>query len=208
MSALPAVPAGARIGLLGGSFDPIHCAHLRLAEAARDELGLHAVWLIPAGQPWQRDPLAASPEHRRAMVALAIADHPHLALCDVELRRQGPSYTIDTLRELRAARPDLAFTFILGADQLINLPTWNGWAEIAAQVDLAYAPRPGWADTPPAPLHPALAAHGHALHRLRMAPVDLSATRVRERLAHGQPLGGLVPPPVAAYIAQHRLYAA
>ena len=197
---------GGRIGLLGGSFDPIHNAHLQLARSACAELDLDAVWLIPAGQPWQRDPLAASPAQRWDMVNLAIAGHGGLRACDIELRRQGPSYTIDTVRELRTAHPGTAFTFILGADQLRNLPTWNGWREIVSQVDLAAARRPGYDDSAPPELLAALAAHGHRLHRLDMAEIDLSATRVRERMALGQPLAGLVPAAVAHYIDQHRLY--
>lgn len=204
----PTQANSARVGLLGGSFDPIHTAHVRLARAARDELKLDAVWLVPAGQPWQRDPLAASPSDRRAMVELAIAGHPGLALCDIELRRQGPSYTVDTLRELQSAHPRTAFTFIVGADQLGNLLTWNGWEEIAARVDIAFARRPGHADTPPPALLAALAAHGRQLHRLDMPAIDLSATCVRDRLAHREPLGDLVPAPVARYIEQHRLYSA
>lgn len=195
-----------RIGLLGGSFDPIHNAHLELARSACTELALDAVWLIPAGQPWQRDPLAASAQQRWDMVNLAIAGLPGLRACDIELRRAGPSYTIDTVRELRATHPDTAFTFILGADQLGNLPTWNGWREIVAQVDLAAARRPGYADTAPPELLAELAAHGHRLHRLSMPEIDLSATRVRERVAQGQPLDTLVPAAVAHYIAQHHLY--
>ena len=195
-----------RIGLLGGSFDPIHSAHLQLAHSAYTELALDAVWFIPAGQPWQRDPLAASAQQRWEMVNLAIDRLPGLRACDIELRREGPSYTIDTVRELRAAHPDTAFTFILGADQLRNLPTWNGWRDIVAQVDLAAARRPGYDDSAPIALLAALAAHGHRLHRLDMAEIDLSATRVRERIAHGQPLDALVPASVAHYIDQHRLY--
>ncbi len=195
-----------RIGLLGGSFDPIHNAHLQLALSACAELDLDGVWLIPAGQPWQRDPLAASPAQRWDMVNLAIAGRRGLRACDIEIRRHGPSYTIDTVRELRAAHPDTAFTFILGADQLRNLPTWNGWGDIVAQVDLAVARRPGHSETAPPELLAALAAHHHGLHRLAMAEVDLSATQVRERIAQDQPLEGLVPEAVARYIARNHLY--
>jgi nicotinate-nucleotide adenylyltransferase len=197
---------GGRIGLLGGSFDPIHNAHLQLARSACAELDLDAVWLIPAGQPWQRDPLAAGPAQRWDMVNLAIAGHGGLRACDIELRRQGPSYTIDTVRELRAAHPGTAFTFILGADQLRNLPTWNGWEDIVSRVDLAVARRPGHPEAPPPELLAALAGHHHRLHRLAMDEIDLSATRVRERIARGQPLTDLVPAPVARYIDQHHLY--
>ncbi|WP_079418813.1 nicotinate-nucleotide adenylyltransferase [Thiomonas intermedia] len=195
-----------RIGLLGGSFDPIHNAHLQLAESACTELTLDAVWFIPAGQPWQRDPLAASPQQRWDMVSLAIAGRPGLRACDIELKRQGPSYTIDTVRALRSAHPDTEFTFILGADQLRNLPTWNGWDDIVAQVDLAAARRPGYDDKAPPDLLDTLAAHGHQLHRLSMPEIDLSATRIRRSIAQGESLAGLAPAAVAHYIDQHRLY--
>ena len=195
-----------RIGLLGGSFDPIHNAHLQLAENACTELELDSVWFIPAGQPWQRDPLAASPQQRWDMVSLAIAGRPGLRACDIEIKRQGPSYTIDTVRALRTAHHGAAFTFILGADQLRNLPTWNGWEDIVAQVDLAAARRPGYDDKAPPELLDALAAHGHQLHRLAMPEIDLSATRIRRSIAQGESLAGLAPAAVAHYIDQHRLY--
>ncbi|WP_449371067.1 nicotinate-nucleotide adenylyltransferase [Thiomonas sp.] len=195
-----------RIGLLGGSFDPVHNAHLQLAESACSELALDEVWFIPAGQPWQRDPLAASPQQRWDMVNLAIAGHPGLRACDIEIKRQGPSYTIDTVRELRAAHPDTAFTFIMGADQLRNLPTWNGWEDIVSQVDLAAARRPGYDHTAPPQLLAALAASGRRLHRLSMPEIDLSATRIRRHLARGESLHDLAPAAVAHYIEQHHLY--
>lgn len=195
-----------RIGLLGGSFDPIHTAHLQLALSARRELALDTVWLIPAGQPWQRDPLAASQADRWAMLEFAIAGHAGLRGCDIELKRQGPSYTLDTLRALQRAHPDTAFTFILGADQLRNLTSWNGWEEIAACVDLAVARRPGYSDAAAPGLLHALARAGHGLHRLSMDAIDLSATRVRERIARGLPLGTLVPEAVARYIEDRHLY--
>ncbi len=195
-----------RIGLLGGSFDPIHAAHLELALSAQRELALDAVWLIPAGQPWQRDRLAASQAHRWAMLERAIDGHAGLRGCDIELKRHGPSYTIDTLRALQTAHPDTAFTFILGADQLRNLTSWNGWEDIAARVDLAVARRPGHSHTAPPELLRALGSAGHALHRLAMDEIDLSATRVRERIARGLPLAQLMPAAVARYIEDHHLY--
>ncbi len=203
---LAAVAKPPRIGLLGGSFDPVHTAHLQLALSARRELALDSVWLIPAGQPWQRDPLAASQADRWAMLELAIAGHAGLRGCDIELKRQGPSYTLDTLRAVQAADPDTAFTFILGADQLCNLTSWNGWEAIAACVDLAVARRPGHDDAAPPELLHALARAGHGLHRLAMDAIDLSATLVRDRIARGEPLDTLVPASVARYIEDHHLY--
>ncbi|OIQ68684.1 putative nicotinate-nucleotide adenylyltransferase [mine drainage metagenome] len=194
----------ARIGLLGGSFDPPHRAHLELARSALRALPLDAVWLIPAGQPWQRAPLQADAAQRRQMLELLIAGEPGLDVCSVELERAGPSYTIDTVRELQSRHPDCAFTLIVGADQLANLTSWRDWTRIAAAVDLAAAPRPGHPLRAPAALADALARAGHALHALPMTPMPLSATAARA--AHGEALHALVPEPVARYIEHHHLY--
>lgn len=198
--------ADAAIGLLGGSFDPVHRAHIELARAALRTLSLDAVWLIPAGAPWQRAALAASPEHRRAMVALAIADEQGLDVCDVELARTGPSYTVDTMLELRARHPQARFTLVLGADQLANFTSWKDWARITDLADLAVAPRPGQAWQVPADVAEALGKRASAVRRVEMAPRDISATRIRARCAQGLSVDGLVPPRVARYIEQHHLY--
>jgi nicotinate-nucleotide adenylyltransferase len=195
-----------RIGLLGGSFDPIHRAHLELAHCARRELGLDAVWLIPVGQPWQRGALQADPAQRWDMLQLALQGQPGLRACDLELRRDGPSYTIDTLRELLAAHPATQFTLIVGADQLANLQSWRDWQQIVALADLAAARRPGHAELPAPALLEALARGGHRLHRLPMAEQDVSATAVRERARRGLHLQDALLPAVARYIEQHRLY--
>lgn len=199
---------GHYVGLLGGSFDPIHQAHLALARAALAHLGAREVQFIPAAAPWQRQPLAASPEQRAAMVELAIQGQPGLALNRIEIERGGPSYTIDTLRAL-CARPDAAavrYVWILGADQLANFPTWNDWQEIVGLADLAVAARPGSALEAPAELSRELARQGSALHRLPMMEIPVSSSAIRRRLAQGEPIDGLVPAPVLQYIRQHRLY--
>ena len=196
--------SAARIGLIGGSFDPPHRAHLELARSALHALRLDAVWLIPAGQPWQRAPLQADAAQRRAMLALLIAGEPDLEICAIELERSGPSYTIDTLRALQERHPDVAFTLIVGADQLANLTSWRDWQAIATTVDIAAAPRPGHALQAAAALRAALADGGHQLHALPMTPVPLSATAARA--ARGDALRALVPEAVARYIEHHHLY--
>ncbi len=194
------------IGLLGGSFDPIHLAHLELARCAARQLELDEVWLIPAGRPWQRGALGADAGQREQMVRLAAQADPRLRVLDLELRRSGPSYTVDTLRELRAAHPGYRFVLLLGADQLENFCTWKDWGQIAAAADLAAAPRPEH-DLRPAPeLLQALEAGGHRLLHLHMPPLAVSATLVREHAAQGLDLRGLVPPAVADYIERHHLY--
>ncbi len=198
--------ADAAIGLLGGSFDPVHRAHLELAHAARRTLGLDAVWLVPARTPWQRASLGASPEHRRAMVALAISGEKGLELCDVELTRAGNSYTIDTLNTLRARHPDARFTLLLGADQLLNFTTWKDWTHILDLADLAVAPRPGEPWRVAADLAAALGARARTVSTIEMPLRDISATRIRARCAQGLTVDDLVPARVARYIEQHHLY--
>ena len=199
-----------RIGLLGGSFDPIHNAHLALARAALAHLDAQAVHLIPAAAPWQREPLMAGAPQRAAMIELAIADQPGLALDRIEIERGGPSYTIDTLRSLasqpRAQAGKLRYVWILGADQLTNFCTWNDWQGIVALADLAVAARPGNRAEPPAALRHELDRAGSALHRLPMPEMPISSSAIRQRLAAGASVAGLVPPAVLQYIQQHRLY--
>ena len=193
-----------RVGLLGGSFDPPHRAHLALARCALRALSLDAVWLIPAGQPWQRAPLRATAEQRWDMLQLLLEGASGLCACDLELRRDGPSYTVDTVRELLRRHHTAAFTLIVGADQLANLCTWHDWPALAAMVDVAAAARPGHALEPPAALLQALRQSGHTLRQLPLSPLSLSATAARQ--ARGPALRAIVPAAVARYIEQHHLY--
>ncbi|CAB3921706.1 nicotinate (nicotinamide) nucleotide adenylyltransferase [Achromobacter piechaudii] len=192
-----------RIGLLGGSFDPVHVAHVALAQNALSTLELAAVELIPAGNPWQRAALHATGEQRRDMLELAIAGRDGLLVNPIEIERDGPTYTIDTLRALPS---DARYVWLLGADQLANFCTWRNWRDIASLVDLAVATRPGTALTPPAELSAWLHEQGHQLEELPFAPMAVSASDIRRRLAAGEPTDGLLAPPVAAYIAAHQLY--
>ncbi|MBX6318770.1 nicotinate-nucleotide adenylyltransferase [Pigmentiphaga sp.] len=206
-------PVVQRIGLLGGSFDPIHEAHVALARTARDHLGLESVHFIPAAEPWQRRPLTATAEQRAEMVALAIAGEPNLVLNRMEIDRGGPSYTIDTLRALAGPTgTSLAgasrYVWILGADQLANFCTWKDWQDIVALAELAVAARPGTRPAPPPPLRDALARLERTLHRLPMPEMAISSSAIRDRLSRGEPVDGLVSPAVLRYIRQHRLYQA
>ncbi|MCY1198845.1 putative nicotinate-nucleotide adenylyltransferase [compost metagenome] len=192
-----------RIGLLGGSFDPVHVAHVALAQTALRALGLAEVQLIPAANPWQRAALRATAGQRLDMLQLAVAGHPGLAVNPIEIERGGPTYTIDTLRALPR---DAHYVWLLGADQLANFCTWRDWQDIARLVDLAVATRPGTALNAP----PALAEHlrilGREVQELPFAPMPVSASQIRQRLAQGESTEGLLAAPVAAYIAAHHLY--
>lgn len=192
-----------RIGLLGGSFDPVHCAHLALATAAREALGLDQVQLIPAGQPWQRLPLGASPSQRLEMVTLAIQGYTGLTANPIETDRSGPTYTLETLNALPQG-PD--YFWILGADQLSNFCTWRHWSEIAARVQLVVAQRPGSPLTVPQELAQWLAANQRELIELPFHPLDVSANEIRNRITRGESTSDLIPEVVAQYISKHGLY--
>jgi nicotinate-nucleotide adenylyltransferase len=198
---VPASPAR-RVGLFGGSFDPVHNAHLALARAALAELQLDEVRWVPAGQPWQKARALTAAVHREAMLRLALAGEPRFVLDRTEIRRPGPSYTLDTVRELAAAQPGTEWFLIIGHDQYAGLHTWNGWQELLARVTLAVANRPGQVRE----VHEEVRRASHRVVPLPM--LDISATQVRERVAAGQDISTLVPPEVARYIDSHRLYRA
>ena len=189
-----------RIGLFGGSFDPVHNAHLALAREALHSLSLDELRWVPAGQAWQKSRTLTPAEHREAMVRLAIAGEPRFVLDRVELQRSGPSFTLDTVSELQAARPGAEWFLLIGADQLAGLHTWKGWQELLGRVVLAVANRPG--ALPPA--HPEVQRHPQRIVQLPMLAV--SSTDIRRRVAQGEVISELVPPLVARYIAQHGLY--
>ena len=135
-----------KVALFGGSFDPVHLAHLSLARCALDQLGLDRLLWLPAGRPWQKLEAGdgrglASPEHRRAMVALMVASEPRFEVDDSELERDGASYTIDTVRARQAAHPQEQLFLLIGQDQYARLHTWRGWQALLGLVTLAVAAR-------------------------------------------------------------------
>jgi nicotinate-nucleotide adenylyltransferase len=189
-----------RIGLFGGTFDPPHHAHLALARSALQALQLDELRWIPAGDPWQKSRAVTPAQHRAAMVALAIAGERRFVLDRSEIDRSGPSYTLDTVRALRAAHPEAELCLVIGQDQYAGLHTWHGWEELLRTVVLAVAARAGTV----------VAARPEVLrepHRVvPLPPMDIAATDIRARVARGEPIGHLVPPEVARYIDSHRLY--
>jgi nicotinate-nucleotide adenylyltransferase len=194
-----------RIGLLGGSFDPVHLAHVELGRAAWEHLSLAEVQFIPAGQPWQRRPLSATGEQRVAMLGIALRHHPYMKVNAIELERDGDTYTVDTLEQLP---PGADYWWILGADQLHNFCSWHRWQDIAALVHLVVAQRPGTPLAAPAALTSHLDALGRTLEELPFEPVAISATAIRERLAAGASTDGLLDVAVAQYIHRNGLYQA
>jgi nicotinate-nucleotide adenylyltransferase len=199
----PAPGVGARIGLLGGSFDPPHLAHLALARAALQGLHLDELRWLPAGQPWQKAARALQPAaHRAAMVRLLIEGEPRFMLDERELRRPGPTYTVDTVRACRAEQPGAEFFLILGQDQYGRLDTWRDWPALLSQVTLAVAARHGQRPCPPA----TLAGHPHRVEVLPMPDMPLASTALREALSQGLDVSPMVGGAVAGYIARHHLY--
>lgn len=207
------------VGVFGGTFDPIHAAHLRLARALRDELALTEVRLIPAGNPYHRDGApAASAVHRLNMVQLAITGEPGLAADNREVLRGRPAYTVETLESLRAELgPDVPLWCLVGADSFAGLDRWHRWQDLFRLANLAVALRPGVAldhlpaalqhewETRQVPDFPNRTPSG-TIRALTLPPVDVSATELRARLAAGLPVDDLIAPAVADYIQRHGLY--
>ncbi|MFZ5816378.1 MAG: nicotinate-nucleotide adenylyltransferase [Bacillota bacterium] len=196
------------IGVLGGTFDPIHLGHLALAEGAMHLAGLDQVLFLPNRQPPHKAGRPVSDAaHRAAMVQLAIASNPRFAYSDLELSREGPSYTIDTVRALQALHPDWRLAFLVGMDSLLEITTWREYTTLLSLVDLLVVNRPGF---PTAEGEAMLAALGPELSRrirlLQIPGVAVAARDLRRLAAEGYPLRYLVPEPVERYIAAHRLY--
>jgi nicotinate-nucleotide adenylyltransferase len=189
-----------RIGIFGGSFDPVHNAHVALAQVALSQLRLDELRWVPAGQPWQKARQLADAVHREAMIRLVIEGVARFTLERCELLRQGPSYTLDTVRELQTALPGAQWFLIVGQDQYQGLHTWRDWKDLLALVTLAVANRPGAA----AAVNPEVERVAHRAVALPM--MDISSTDIRQRIAAGQRIDDLVPAAVARYIDHHQLY--
>lgn len=209
------------LGLYGGTFDPIHAGHLRLATEAREALGLASVVFLPAGRPWQRagGPVASAVQ-RADMIRLAIADEPAFALDERELHRAGPSYTVDTLAEFRAeVGASQPLVFLCGSDAAAGIDTWHRWEALATLAHLAVAGRAGETAgdivrrlpaalgsrvvaTPAEPLN----TPAGCVIPLAMTPLAISATDLRERAASGKSLRWLAPDAVVDYIHRNTLY--
>lgn len=185
------------IGLFGGSFDPVHHGHLIVAQVAAERLGLEAMRFLPAReQPFKRGRHRASPEHRATMLSLAVANAPGFAVERIELGRAGPSYTVDTLDELRRREPRSEFVLLLGADAATELPEWRDAGRIPQLAKVVVFARPGSR----VPTSPVIA------QVIEVPAIDISATEVRRRIFQGQAIRYWVPDAVAEYIARHRLY--
>ena len=197
--------------VFGGSFDPIHTAHLELARAAARALGAERVSLVPTAEaPHKRGAATAAPADRLEMCRRATQADPLIDVLDVEVRRGGVSYTIDTLRELRrgSCRGD-QMMLLIGQDSLADLASWRDAAAIATLAPIAVIPRPGAKDPPWDALRLALgdaAVAGIRARMLRVPPMDMSSTEIRKRIADGKSVRCWVPDAVADYIEERGLY--
>ena len=195
-----------RIGMFGGAFDPPHLGHVALARAAVEQLGLDELRVFPTGQAWHKARELSPQADRLAMAQLAFADVPNAVVDGRELQRAGPTYTIDTLRELRREHPQAQLLLVIGADQAESLHSWRESTEIArlATISIAARARPV-TDAPP---FDASRLPAGRREPLELPPMPVSSTEIRQRAGAGQDISGLVPAAVARYIAQHHLYPA
>jgi len=207
------------LGLLGGTFNPVHVAHLRLAEVAREALELASIAFIPAAQPPLKRAGVAPAAARLEMVELATASNPHFQVLDLELERDGPSYTADTLEALRARHPEHALWFLLGSDALADLESWQRPERLFELANLGVAARNGdsrpLADLLPGRFASAFErgprglvhrASGHEIRPVAFSPLAVSARAIRARVPSGRSIRYLVPDAVIEYIGKHGLY--
>ena len=195
-----------RIGVFGGTFDPIHMGHLIVAEDARAALDLDKVLFIPAGQPWFKSYRQITEAyHRLAMVRLAVEGNPSFDVTDIEIRRTGPSYTVDTLAELREQYPDAEFIVILGVDALREIDRWHQPRKLFELASVVGMARPG-AIINLSVLHAAIPGSSSRIRLLDSALIDISGTEVRQRVAAGRSIRYRVPAAVEWYIRENGLY--
>jgi nicotinate-nucleotide adenylyltransferase len=196
-----------RVGVVGGTFDPIHLGHVAMAEAAADCAGLDQVFLVPAAVPPHKPGAEAPAEDRLEMSRLAIRGHPRLRICDLELLRSGRSYTVDTLRELARECPDDELFLVLGWDAARELRSWREPERVLELARLVIVNRPGLDAPEAADLHAAGVDPAETIVCDVQTP-DIRATEIRRRIEAGGPLEGLLDPSVEAYVRRRHLYSA
>jgi len=196
------------IGVLGGTFDPIHMGHLIIAEEIRGQLDLAEVLFVPAGEPWLKTNNSISPaEHRVQMLRLAIADEPSFKLSTIEIERAGPSYTVDTIAQFKSqiGTEDRLF-FILGWDNLMQLPQWREPSRLVQMCSLVAVPRVGYPSPDLNTLEAAIPGLSQGVILLHTPQIEISSSEIRHRVTRGLSIHHLVPEPVEKYIREHNLY--
>lgn len=199
-----------RIGVFGGAFDPPHNAHIALAQTALADLELDALHVIPTGQAWHKARDLSPAEHRLAMTRLAFQDMPRVVVDDREIKRTGPTFTIDTLQALQAENPGAQLYLLMGGDQFAAFKQWHQWREVIkiAIICIAARARFDWSEGQ----FETLKELQSSTIMLQMPPMAVSATQIRQLISCGlgenQAIADLLPHAVASYIAHHRLYKA
>ena len=195
---------GPKIGIMGGTFDPIHNGHLVAASEVADRFELDKVIFVPTGNPWQKSGREVSAaEHRYLMSVIATAANPRFSVSRVDIEREGPTYTVDTLRDLREIYPDAQFSFITGADALSSIVSWHDWEKIFHEARFVGVTRPGYELS-----EDMFSEEQQELIELIDVPaMAISSTDCRRRAREGRPVWYLVPDGVVQYIAKNNLYA-
>ena len=197
-----------KIGILGGTFNPIHNGHILLGEVAHKQLHLDQIWFMPSGQTnLKKDLYILSKEHRRNLILLSIEEYPYFYLSDLELNRAGTTYTYETLLELKQLYPEDSFYFILGADCLFSIEKWKEPSKIMSQATLVSAIR---GDSNICELNEQANylkdKFGAQIKLLKFDKIDISSSKVRAKIKNNEPLSGMVPDKVADYIYKHHLF--
>lgn len=193
-----------RIGIMGGTFDPIHNGHLVAASEVADRFELDEVIFVPTGNPWQKaGRQVTAAEHRYLMTVIATAANPRFSVSRVDIDREGPTYTIDTLRDLRVMYPDAQFYFITGADALSSIVSWHDWEKIFTQARFVGVTRPGYELTQEVFNE----EQRQFVELIDVPAMAISSTDCRQRASEGRPVWYLVPDGVVQYIAKNKLYA-
>lgn len=201
-SASPRAQRLRRVGIMGGTFDPIHNGHLVAGSEVADRFGLDLVVFVPTGQPWQKaDREVTAAEHRYLMTVIATASNPSFQVSRVDIDRGGPTYTVDTLHDLRRVYPDAELYFITGADALAKIVTWRDWEQMFELAHFVGVTRPGYELSHDLPVK-----QGSRVSLVEIPAMAISSTDCRARAAAARPVWYLVPDGVVQYIAKHRLY--
>jgi len=195
-----------RLGIFGGSFDPVHNGHLALTRACQQQAALDEVWFTPTAiQPLKRGGPHASDAERVEMLRLAIEDEATWRVCTLEIDRGGPSYTVESLRQIHVELPEASLFFMLGADALHDVPHWREPAELFRLASPLVVRRAGQVE-PDLTTLATLCSTNNQPRLVEMPAIDISSTTIRRRVASNEPIEDVVPPAVARYISEHRLY--
>lgn len=195
-----------RLGVMGGTFDPVHNGHLVAASEVADMFDLDEVVFVPTGQPWQKDRHVTAAEDRYLMTVIATASNPRFSVSRVDIDRGGPTYTNDTLRDLAALNPDSDLYFITGADALASILTWQGWEEVFGLAKFIGVSRPGYELSDSHIKEAFDRLPDDAITLVEVPALAISSTDCRTRAARGRPIWYLVPDGVVQYVTKRRLY--